>query len=151
MRSAKELDAYAAQVEQLVRRARQQQAAGEWDGAARDLRKSVEVVGEWQEALMNGRRSEKSAPPLSLPAAPVPLGVHLRIAGNTSSPGIAERPIVGTSSPEVAERPIVGPSSSRSAECRLADLESKVDRILHALEKDGHDRTERPKSASPNQ
>jgi hypothetical protein len=51
----------------------------------------------------------------------------------------------------VADRPIIGTSSSRSAECRLADLESKVDRILHASEKDGHDHTERPRSASPNQ
>ena len=33
-----DLDAYAARVEQLVRRARQEQAGGEWDGAIRDLR-----------------------------------------------------------------------------------------------------------------
>ena len=60
MRSAEKLVVYAAQMEQLVRRARQEQAAGDWDGAARDLRKSVDVAGEWQEEFMNGRRREMS-------------------------------------------------------------------------------------------
>ena len=36
--SAKQLDAYAAEVEALVHRARQEQAAGEWDAAILDLR-----------------------------------------------------------------------------------------------------------------
>ena len=72
--SAEELDAYAAQVEQLVRRARQEQAAGQWDGAARDLRKSVEVAGKWRDALMNGRRTEKRTTRVSLPVAPIPAG-----------------------------------------------------------------------------
>ncbi len=134
--SAQELDAYAAQVEQLVRLARHEQAAGEWDTAARDLRKTVEVAGEWREALMRCRRNETSTSPLSLPALPVPVGAHPQIIGNTSSSGVPERPIADT-------------ISSRSAERRLADLESKVDRILHALEKDGHDHTERAKPAAP--
>ena len=180
---AKELDAYAALVEQLVRRARQEQAAGEWDGAARDLRKSVEVAGEWREALMNGRRSEKSTTLPPLPVAPVPLGAPLRIAGTTSSSevagplvpgtsptGMGGPPIAGTRLPlpgapvplgvrlrtdditgssNVPGPPIAGTSPGRSAECRLADLESKVDRILRALEKDGDDHWDRPKTALP--
>ncbi len=121
--NADKLDAYAAQVEQLVRRARQEQAAGEWDGAARDLRKSVEVAGEWQVALMNRGRSEKRTPTPLLPSPP-------------------RRPVAAGADP------LIGTSPSRSAECRLADLESKVDRILHALEKAGKDYTGRPKSSS---
>jgi hypothetical protein len=130
MRSAEKLVIYAAQMEQLVRRARQEQAAGDWSGAARDLRKSVEVAGEWQEALMAGRMSEKSTP--EVPRTPIPMEHHMEVVHPPTG-------IVGSTSP------------SRSAECRLADLESKVDRILHALENDGHDHTERPKSALPNQ
>jgi len=144
-----ELDAYAAKVEQLVRQARQEQAAGQWDAAARHLRNSVELAGVWQEALMNGRTSEKSTAPVSLPTAPVPLGVHLPILGNPSSSDYAGPLIVGAHPPNGAERPIVGTSPARSAECRLADLESKVDRILRALEKDGREPTKGPKTALP--
>ena len=132
MKSAEKLVIYAAQMEQLVRRARQEQAEGDWDGAARDLGKSVEVAGEWRKALMIGRRSEMSTPvpplPLlpSVPTGPVTAGVHS--AGE----------IVGTT------------TAARSAECRLADLESKVDRILQALENDWHD-TEHAKPYVPNQ
>ena len=57
-----ELDAYAARVEQLVRRARQEQARGDWDGALRDLRQSVEVADGWREALLDRRSSEKDDP-----------------------------------------------------------------------------------------
>ncbi len=127
MRSAEKLIVYAELMEQLVHRARQEQAAGDWDGAARDLRKSVDVAGEWQEEFMNSRRRE----PLR-PLPPIPVGADAK--------GVrAAAEIVGATSP------------ARSAECRLADLESKVDRILHALEKDGHDHMDRPKSALPNQ
>jgi hypothetical protein len=64
--------------------------------------------------------------------------------------GVLHTMLVSNSARPVTEgvHPLIGTSSSRSAECRLADLESKVDRILHALEKDGHEHTERPKSAS---
>ena len=120
IRSAEKLVVYAALMEKLVRRARQEQAEGDWDGAARDLRKSVDVAGEWQEEFMKGR-SEKPLDPLP----PVPMEVVAQGVRPAAE-------IVGAT------------SSARSAECRLADLESKVDRILHALEKDGHDHTERP-------
>jgi hypothetical protein len=113
-RNTDELDAYAARVEQLVRRARQEQARGEWDGAIGDLRKSVEVAGEWRGALLNRQSNEKDDP---------------RVSPKT----VAEpRP------------PLSGINSRGSAERRLDDLEHKVDRILHALEKDGRDHTERP-------
>jgi RNA polymerase sigma factor (sigma-70 family) len=193
-RSAKELDAYAAQVEQLVRRARQQQAAGQWDEAARDLRKSVELAGEWQAALMNRRTNEKSDPLLPLPTLPangVPAGsnplaeITLPAGGvPAGSNPLAEIPLPlggvpagldplapipvpagGVPGPAGSNplapiplpagpvkegfAPVGSTSPSRSAECRLADLESKVNRILQALEKDGHDHAERPKPASP--
>jgi predicted DNA-binding protein (UPF0251 family) len=147
--SVKELDAYAAQVEQLVRRARQEQAAGEWDAAARDLRKSVEVTGEWRDAMMNGRRSEKSTTLPPLPVAPIPLGPQPGTVGIPGSSGYPDPRIVGTSPTGMGGPPIAGTSPPRSAECRLADLESKVDRILRALEKDGNEHTEGPKTALP--
>jgi RNA polymerase sigma factor (sigma-70 family) len=109
-----ELDAYAARVEHLVQRARQEQAAGDWDGAIRELRKSAEVAGEWQEALLNRRKREKDDPRRS----PKPVAESRPRLSGSNSPGSAER--------------------------RLDDLERKVDRILHALEKGGRDRTERP-------
>jgi RNA polymerase sigma factor (sigma-70 family) len=104
-----ELDAYAARVEQLVRRARQEQAGGEWDGAVRDLRKSELVAGEWREALMNRRRSPKGDLPPSLNSAAEPL----------------------------------------PADRRLDVLERKVDRLLHALEKDGREKPERQDPFEP--
>jgi RNA polymerase sigma factor (sigma-70 family) len=94
-----DLDAYAARVELLVRRARQEQAQGDLDGAVRDLRKSESIAGEWREALMNRRRIEKRDLP-SIPPTPI-----------VNTPGSSDR--------------------------RLDALERKVDRILHALEKEG--------------
>ena len=169
--TAKLLDAYAAEVERLVRRARQEQAAGEWDGAARDLRKSVEVAENWRELLF---KREKSTPRPSLPEAAVteglnplaPLPLLPAGAGTQGSDPLAPIPLPAGAAAEglaplapiplpptpVKERvdPPIGTSPPRSAECRLADLESKVNRILQALEKDGHDHAERPKPATSN-
>ncbi len=112
--NSNELDAYAARVEQLVQRARQEQARGDWDGAIRDLRTSAEVALEWQEALLYRRRTEKDQPRHS----PKPVAESRPRLSGTNSPGSAER--------------------------RIEDLEHKVDRILHALEKGASDRAERP-------
>jgi RNA polymerase sigma factor (sigma-70 family) len=117
MRSGDDLDDYAARVQELVQRARREQAVGDWEAAVRNLAKSVMAADEWQEALMKRRRSERNAPPFSPKRDPEALP---RQSGTDSS-GTAAR--------------------------RLDDLERKVDRILSALEKNGHDQAERPKPA----
>jgi RNA polymerase sigma factor (sigma-70 family) len=117
--NAEDLDAYAARVEHLVRRARQEQAGGDMEGAVRDLRLIELVAGEWREALMNRRRSQKGDRP--------PPPKHL--AGSVPSPPGANPP--------------------GSAEQRLDELERKVDRLLHALEKDGREDAERGEYAVP--
>ncbi len=118
--SSDELDALAARVEELVQRARREQAEGRWDEAVQDLVKSVDVAGEWQTALMRRRGFERIAP--LFPDNLVPKALH----------------------------PQSDTDSSDSSGRRLDNLERKVDRILRALEKDGHDQAERPQPALDN-
>ena len=82
--------------------------------------RAMDVAGEWREEFLNGRKEARQARCLRVPPEPVAKSVRssAEIAGATNS--------------------------ARSAECRLADLESKVDRILRALEKDGRDHMEAP-------
>jgi len=118
--SGDDLDDYAARVQELVQRARREQADGDWEGAVGTLAKSVVAAGEWREALMKRRRSERNAPSFSPKRVPEALAPQ----SSTDSPGSAGR--------------------------RLDDLERKVDRILNALEKNGHDQAERPNPALNN-
>ena len=63
--NVKELDAFAARLEQLVRNTRQAQAQGEWDQAVAYLGKSTLVVVNWQQALLVRRSGVKAdLPPL---------------------------------------------------------------------------------------
>ena len=72
--NAEELDDYAARVEQLVRRARQEQSGGAWDRAVTDLRKTACRVGEWRDALIRRQVSEKAQySPRPTPAGTVPV------------------------------------------------------------------------------
>ena len=57
-----ELDAFAAKVEQVVKRARTEQAAGNIEKAARHLLHLEFAAGEWREALANGRKIEMITP-----------------------------------------------------------------------------------------
>ncbi len=112
--TSEELDAYAARVEQLVRRARQKQAAGEWEGADLDVRESEVLARQWEKALIYRRKSETGLPP-----------------GSSTPAAETKHPVIESNPPDPAQR-------------RLDELEHKVDRILQALENDGRDHAERP-------
>jgi len=131
-RSAEDLDALAKQIEQLVRRARQEQAEGDIEGAVRDLNRVELGASQWRKALTNLRGSKDdtlpSARPLPAENAPPADGATLSVGPPMPTERLTLRPEARTQSP--------GASKPGTAEHRLDELERKVERILVALEKD---------------
>ncbi len=150
-----ELDALAARTEELVQRARREQAEGDWEGASRDLAKSTLAAMDWQEAITKRRMSARSADPFS--AKPVANSLSQQTGTGTTS--MPQQTGTGTTSSEQSRAGMAGSggmmmrrgSAVRRGGMaatgvrgqledreRLEDLERKVDRILSALEKGGH-------------
>jgi hypothetical protein len=130
-RLAEDVDGIADEIEQLVRRARQEQAQGDIEGAVRDLDRVELGARRWSKALTNLQRSEAGTLPGAgrLPAekAPPRPGDTPPVQPRISGERLPIRPEARAESS--------GASKPRIAEQRLDELERKVERILVALEK----------------
>jgi RNA polymerase sigma factor (sigma-70 family) len=161
-----ELDAFAAKVEQVVKRARQEQAAGNVEKAARHLLHLEFAAGEWREALTNGRKIEMGELS-SRPPQPVHFTAGSPPRHDSTTHILPDQP--ATILPDrlaailpdhpaailpdhpaavLPDKPAVA-SPRGSAETRLDELERKVDQLIDAMKNSGNANTEHRTQPTP--
>jgi RNA polymerase sigma factor (sigma-70 family) len=153
-----ELDAFAAKVEQVVKRARQEQAAGNIEKAARHLLHLEFAAGEWREALTNGRtiemgeRSPRPPQPVhSIAGSPPRHDSTTHILPDHPAAIVPDHPAAMVPDHPAAIVPDHPAEASPrgSAETRLDELERKVDQLIDAMQNSGHANTERRTQPTP--
>jgi RNA polymerase sigma factor (sigma-70 family) len=126
-------DDYAAELEELVRRVRREQAAGDFEGAVRDLHRIEIGASQWIQALANHRSVQVQEVPAARQPPPqnaIPPSAGSPTARPSTRPGMT----VGPTSPSYSQFSLPGASEPASTERRLSELERKIDRLLLAFE-----------------